>query len=174
MQTVMTESGLYDELEELERHLAEYNQSKIMVGRNKAKLHELQHLIVESIKKAQLDKEIKLDELDTHKDFDKILEITHNVLTRLRNTQIDDGMHIFGEIPKDERRVEFINAILRYDYGEKISMRRAIFDLMGVDYDEAVENPAMYVEEFGMTYGELLDEADVYSKKFIWEFLKNG
>jgi len=173
MQAIMTESGLYDELEELERFLAEYNQSKI-ISKNKAKLHELQHLIIESIKKSQLDKEIKLDELDTHKDFDEILERTHNTLTRIRNTQIWEGMHTFGEIPKDERRVEFINGILRYDYREKVSMRRAIFDLMDLNYDEAMENPAKYVEESGMTYGELLDKADGYSKGFIEEFLKNG
>ncbi|CEG13200.1 hypothetical protein MSIBF_A3420001 [groundwater metagenome] len=69
----------------------------------------------------------------------KILERTHNALTRIRNTQIDDGMHIFGEIPAKERRVEFINGIMRYDYGEKVSMRRSIFEMMGLNYDEAME-----------------------------------
>ncbi len=170
MQTVMTESGLYEELEELERNLSEYNQAKVM--NNKAKIHTLQHIIVEDIKKAKLDKEIKLDELNVHNDFDEIIERSHNALTRLRNTQIGDGMHIFGEIPAKERRIEFINGIMRYDFGENVSMRRTIFDMMGLDYDAAMEKPAEYVGEFGKTYGELLDDADTYSKQFISEFLK--
>jgi len=170
MQTVMTESGLYDELEEVERNLSEYNQATVL--NNKAKMHAVQHMLIENIKKAQLDKEIKLGELDTYKNFDEILERTHNALTRIRNTQIDDGMHIFGEIPANERRVEFINGIMRYDYGEKVSMRRSIFEMMNLNYDEAMEKPAEYIDEFGKTYGELLDDADKYSKQFIDEILK--
>jgi len=171
MQTVMTESGLYEELEEVERNLAEYNQAKVL--NNKAKMHAVQHILIENIKKAQLDKEIKLDELDAHKSFDEIAERTHNALTRIRNTQIDDGMHIFGEIPAKERRVEFINGIMRYDYKENVSMRRCIFEMMGLNYDEAMEKPAKYIGDFGKTYGELLDDADKYSKHFIDEILKN-
>ncbi|MDI6730350.1 MAG: cobaltochelatase subunit CobN [Candidatus Altarchaeum sp.] len=170
MQTVMTESGLYNELEEVERNLPEYYQAKVL--NNKAKMHALQHILIENIKKAQLDKEIKLDELDMDKDFDEILERTHNALTRIRNTQIDDGMHIFGEIPAKERRIEFINGIMRYDYGEKVSMRRNIFEMMNLNYDEAMEKPAKYIDEFRKTYGELLDDADKYSKQFIDEILK--
>lgn len=170
MQTVMTESGLYNELEELERNLSEYNQAKAL--NNKTRMDVLKGIIIENIKKANIDKEIKLDELDPDKDFDKILERSHNALTRIENTQIGDGMHIFGEIPEKERRVEFINGIMRYDYGEKVSMRRTIFEMMGLNYDEAMENPAQYINEFGKTYGELLSEADKYSKQFIAEFLK--
>lgn len=170
MQTVMTESGLYNELEELERNLSEYNQAKAL--NNKTRMDVLKNIIIEDIKKANIDKEIKLDELDPDKDFDKILERSHNALTRIKDTQIGDGMHIFGEIPEKERRVEFINGIMRYDYGEKVSMRRTIFEMMGLNYDEAMEKPEQYINEFGKTYGEILSEADKYSKEFIAEFLK--
>ena len=41
----------------------------------------------------------------------------HGVLSRIRNTQIQDGMHVFGKPPEGEKRVNYINAILRYDAG---------------------------------------------------------
>ncbi len=34
------------------------------------------------------------------------------------------------------------------------------------------KKPAKYIDEFGKTYGELLDDADKYSKQFIDEILK--
>jgi len=44
--------------------------------------------------------------------------------------------------------------------------------MMNLNYDEAMENPAKYIKEFGKTYGELLADADKYAKQFIGEFLQ--
>jgi len=172
MQTVMTESGVYKEMEELERNLAAYNQAK--ATNNGAKMDALKNIILENIKKANLDKEIKLEKIDTEKEFEKVVEKGEEVLHRIRNTQIQDGMHIFGEIPTKEKRIEFINGIMRYDSGSEsnISLRRVIFEMMNLNYDEAMENPAKYIKEFGKTYGELLADADKYAKQFIGEFLQ--
>ncbi len=170
MQTVMTESGLYESLKELEGYLAEYNQAKIS---NPAHAHALEHLIVDKIKESKLEKEIGIEEKDIHgeESLDKTVKRAHEVLTRLRETQIQDGMHIFGELPQSDARVEFINSILRYDSDEEFSFRKTIFELMDLNYNYALNNPAEYYDDFGKTYGELLEEAQGYSKEFIREFL---
>ena len=63
--------------------------------------------------------------------------------------------------------MEFINSVLRHDYGEDVSLRRVVFELMGLDYDPVMENPGEWHRGFGKTYGELLVEAQGYAKEFI-------
>ncbi|HEX59517.1 MAG TPA: cobaltochelatase subunit CobN, partial [Methanomicrobia archaeon] len=101
MQTVMTESGLYGELKELETLISEYKRAE------GARAHELQHQIWEVARKVK--------ELEGVKSFEELLERAHRLITQIYNTQIPDGMHIFGEIPRGKRKVEFIKGVLRQE-----------------------------------------------------------
>ncbi|PKM48033.1 MAG: cobalt chelatase [Firmicutes bacterium HGW-Firmicutes-8] len=168
MQTVMTESGTYEQLRELEQFLGEYNEVQ---GRDPARAHALEHLIMDKIKEANLEREVNLQ---GHRNFDQVVKRAHEVLTRLRDSQVQDGLHIFGDIPTGERRMEFINSILRHDFGEDTSLRRVVCELMGLDYDLVMENPGEWYQGFGKTYGELLVEAQGYTKEFIRRFLAYG
>jgi cobaltochelatase CobN len=58
MQTVMTESGLYGDLKDLEDHIAEYNKVK---SSNKARTQALEHIIIDLLRKTKLAEEIRLD-----------------------------------------------------------------------------------------------------------------
>mgnify|MGYP001209082905 CR=1 FL=1 len=153
IQTVMAESGLYGELKELEDHIAEYKKVKTS---DRARAHALEHIIIELIRKTKLSEETGLDnELEGGDSFDTIVERAHEAITRVYNTQIPDGMHIIGEVPAGERKVEFISSILRHDS----ELRKVIFELMGVDIPPS---------EAG---SELLAEVDGYAKAFISAFL---
>lgn len=168
MQTVMIQGGLYEELEELSQYINEYEQAKIS---DPSRAHILEHLILEKIRKTNLDKEIKLrDDMP----FEEVIRATHEVLSRIRNTQIQDGMHIFGELPEGERRVDFINSILRYDAGETVSLRRVIASLMGLNLDELLAKQGEVHPDYKKSYGELLEEIDNKAKAFIREFLHQG
>jgi len=63
---VMTNSGTYDELQELEQLLGEYGMAR---GNDPSRAHSLEHLIVEAIEKANLHQEmnIPLETLHDHK-----------------------------------------------------------------------------------------------------------
>ena len=167
MQTVMTDSGLYEKLEELERLLAEYNNAKIS---DKFRAHTIKHEIIDKIKETNLDKEIRLE-----KDipFEEVVKRTHEVLTRLRTTLIPDGMHIFGENPKGKEKIEFINSILKYDSEDNLSIRRVLFELLGEDFDFAIENPSSISKIHKKTYSELIKEVDSFSLEFIRRFLND-
>lgn len=190
MQTVMTQGGLYEELEELNRLLGEYEQVK---GLDPGRTHALEHLIIESIQKANVDKEIKvylpvkgsekpkkvmLSEL-SHEDmhalpFDEIVREAHGALSRTRNTQIQDGMHIFGELPAGDRRVDFIYSILRYDAGEEVSLRREIAAMMGLNIGELLSDQGKIHPVREKSYGELLEEIDLMGKELIREVIGAG
>ena len=153
IQTVMTESGLYGDLKELEDQIAEYNRTKTS---DKARAHALEHIIIDLIRKTKLSEEIKLDKkLEKGYPFEKIIGIAHEAITRIYNTQIPDGMHIFGEVPEGDKKVEFINSILRHDS----ELRKLIFVLMGLNIQPSEAESA------------LLAEVDSIAKEFIFAFL---
>jgi cobaltochelatase CobN len=181
MQTVMNSSGLYDELEELDRVLAEYEKIK---GEDRTRDHLLQHQIIDTIRRADLDHEIKvsvkssdgiitttsLDKINnaTHDlPFDEIARAAHNALSRVRNSYIQDGMHIFGQLPEGDRRVDFIHSIMRYDAGRSVSLRQTIASMMGLDYMILLNDPAGINDDFRTSNGELTERIDNYSRAFI-------
>ncbi|MBC7325645.1 MAG: cobaltochelatase subunit CobN, partial [Moorella sp. (in: Bacteria)] len=167
LQTVMTGGGLYDELAELDRYLEEYEKAKVA---DPARAHTLEHLIIEEIKKTNLDKQIPVE--GGHENFAAIAEKAHAVLSTIRNTQIQDGQHIFGELPQGERRVEFINSILRFDAGEEVSLRRAVANLMNLDLAGLLADQGGFSRRYGKSHGALLEEIEVAAKAFIGQFLK--
>ncbi|AKB75854.1 CobN component of cobalt chelatase involved in B12 biosynthesis [Methanosarcina lacustris Z-7289] len=169
MQTVMTSGGLYGSLEELDRLLGEYEQVKYDKGR----AHALKHLILDEIKKSNLDSEIKADHQTP---FEEIIRKAHEVLGKIRNSQIHNGMHIFGQLPEGEKKVEFINSILRYDEqeseGKRVSIRRLIAGLLELDLDELISDQSL-ISANGKSNGQRLEEIDSLSKDFIRTFISN-
>jgi cobaltochelatase CobN len=184
MQTVMTESGLYEELLEVEKLLEEYESAK---RKDPARVHVLEHMILDAIKKAKLDKEItiffqgkkkKLCDLsheEIHKiPFERIAEEVHAKLSLIRNSQIQDGMHVFGRLPEGERRIEFIYAILRYDAGKGPSLRKEIAKLLGYDLETLLSHPEKVDEKTGKSFGAILEKIDKIGKEVVKEVLKNA
>lgn len=165
MQTVMQIGGLYAGLEELDGLLGEYEQAKHDPGRS----HALKHLVRDKIEETKLDSEISIGP-DTP--FDEIVRKAHEALSKLRNTQIQGGMHIFGKLPEGKQRAEFINSVLRYDDGEKkASLRRAIAEKLGLNFDELLDSQGE-MGACGLSNGQLLEELDLISTACIEALLK--
>jgi cobaltochelatase CobN len=140
----MTDSDLYGELKELEDRIAEYNRAKVSEG---ARAHALEHIILGLLEKSNLAKEIRLERMTASgASFEEILERTHDKISQLYNTQIPDGMHVFGLLPEGKRRQEMVRAILRPE------VRRAAAELLGKDGTASLEN---------------LQELDLLSKEII-------
>ncbi|VVB70730.1 CobN/Magnesium Chelatase [uncultured archaeon] len=144
MQTVMTDSDLYGELKDLEDRIAEYNRARVSDG---GRAHALEHIILGLIEKSNLAKEIRLERLiESGTGFEEILERAHDKISQLYNTQIPDGMHIFGLLPEGERRQEMVRAILRPE------VRKAAAGLLGREVSTRMED---------------LQELDLLSKDLI-------
>ncbi|WP_419657430.1 cobaltochelatase [Desulfosarcina variabilis str. Montpellier] len=172
MQTVMQQGGLYEGLEELDRLLGEYEQAKLT---DRGRAHTLVHMIMDSIEKTDLAREIGLDP-DEPSDvpIEETLRRTHEALSRIRNTQIQDGMHIFGQIPEGERRIDFINAILRFDAGETISLRKMLCRAMGLDLGVLLKDQGVINDAFGMSHGQLLEKIDSLGRQAIAAILASS
>lgn len=151
MQTLFVEGGLYDELAELERYLEDYEKAKV-ADPNRA--HTLKHMIKEEIEKTNLDKQIALD---GSLSFEEIVEKAHGILSLVKNTGIQDGQHIFGEIPEGEKKIQFINSILKFDSTEKISLRGQVAKSMGLEIKDLIANGEKFSSKFGKSYGAILE-----------------
>lgn len=163
MQTVLTQGGLYEGLEELDSLLNQYETAK----NDPARAHALQHLIIDAVNDVNLDKDIHLDHDMPLAD---IVSRAHEALSKIRNTQIQDGMHIFGESPEGDKRLDFINSIIRFDTGEP-SPRRTIARVMGLDLMDLLKNQDKYSDEHGASNGALLERLETITKHFIWAVL---
>ncbi|MEN6609780.1 MAG: cobaltochelatase subunit CobN [Methanoregulaceae archaeon] len=163
MQTVLSGSGLYGELEELETLLGQYETAKT----DPARAHALQHLIIDAVTAANLDKDMHL----AHDlPLSDVVSRAHEALSKIRNTQIAIGMHIFGEIPEGDKRIEFIFSILRFDAGE-LSLRRITASVLGFDLTDLLAHQDQFSDTLGFSYGALLEKIDSISKQFIWTVL---
>uniref|UniRef100_UPI0026EF1074 cobaltochelatase subunit CobN n=1 Tax=Alkalibaculum bacchi TaxID=645887 RepID=UPI0026EF1074 len=166
MQTVLTTSGLYDNLEELNTLLEKYEKLKTS---DKTQAHLLEHLIKEEIEKCNLDKQINLD--NYHDEFNRITEQAHQLLTVIRNTQIQDGQHIFGKLPQGKERLEFINSIIRYEGLETTSLRSALCKLFGLDFQYLLANSAEISTKYLKSNGAIISDLDTINKNIISVFL---
>jgi len=113
MQTAMTGSEVYGDLKELEDAIATYNTSKVT---EKGRAHASEHVILDLLKKTNLDRELNVELLmNSGTPFEKILEKAHEKISQMYGTFIPDGMHIFGQVPQGDRRIDLIYSILRFD-----------------------------------------------------------
>ncbi|CAB3289971.1 protein of unknown function [Methanocaldococcus lauensis] len=118
LQTVMVDA-FSEELETLNSYIEEY-----LKEMDTSRKHQLEHLIIEEVKKTNLVKikeKIKKIEKEgkIHENFKELFDEIRDTLEMIKNSKCNDGMHIFGELPEGDRRVEFIKSILEYEYKEK-------------------------------------------------------
>ena len=154
MQTVMVQSGLYDALEELDRLLGEWEQAR---AGNPNRAHQLEHLIREGIAAANLESQVSPE---TSPDFANLASRIHAALGLLRNTHMEDGMHVFGETPQGKRRAQFIASIVRYDAGQADSLRKRLCTAQGFELETLLAEPGGVNKRLGQSHASLLEKVE--------------
>jgi len=124
MQTVMKKANLYGDLKEIEEEISALEEAGQLSG--EAKDYE----VFQKAKDLGLLREINPDI------FLNIREIRENLDT-IKGTFVQDGMHIFGQIPKGEALIDMVYSILRYDNSES-SLRGIARRQLGNDVDDEV------------------------------------
>jgi cobaltochelatase CobN len=177
MQTTFTQGGVYDELEELDTLLAQYDKVFLF---DKSQAHILEHQIVEAVEKTNLKGQINLD--NYHENFETIMQELHKQINLTKNTQIQNGMHILGNIPQGEKEVEYLNAIIRYegltlpeDKGTAThSLRYLAAKLIGVDLKTLLAQGEALCPGYNLNNGAILFDLDLISKEIIRIFINGG
>jgi cobaltochelatase CobN len=135
----MTQAETYDDLARLEQLLDEYYR---MASLDPTKLPAITQQIWSLVTKNNLDRDLKVDRCPQADQFDSFLQKIDGYLCELGDAQIRDGLHIFGEPPQGEQRVNLIQAMMRLENGHVPSLRDAIARQWGID-------PAILVGDLG-------------------------
>lgn len=158
MQTVMTASELYENLAELDDLLSQYDTAM----HDPTRAHQLKHMIMEAADKANF-KELGLNH---DMPLEECVRLCHEALSRVRNSQMNLGMHVFGERPSGDKRTEFINSIMRYDTGDG-SVRDTVAEAMGLDMEGMYKDQGGYNKKYRKSNGFLIEKVGKTARDFI-------
>ncbi|MCW3136341.1 MAG: cobaltochelatase subunit CobN [Canidatus Methanoxibalbensis ujae] len=113
LQAVLTESGLYGDLKALDDLIDEYR--RIQNQKNTERAHALRNQIMDMIRNTRI-----YDEIRVYEDFNDFLNAVHEALSQIYDSQIPEGMHVFGETPEGAQKENFIYAVLRQKFREAV------------------------------------------------------
>lgn len=166
MQTTFVQGGLYDDLEEMDALVSRYERLR---RADPAQAAQTRTQILETLSGSKLADQIKHPL--TEENFDHICEALHRLMTLLRNTQIVDGMHVFGEIPAGEDRVNMIYSILRYEGLDAPSIRSMLCRLYGYDFAALLKSDGGYLPELQTPVGRFLERVEEIGRVVIRRLL---
>jgi cobaltochelatase CobN len=129
----MTRAELYGALQQVENLIDEYYEAETL---DPSRLPTLRDRIQELVIKENLYKDLGItDEKDIVNFESLILNSLDGYLCELKEAQIRDGLHIFGQVPQGRQLRDLIVAIARIPNRHSIGLTRAIAEDWGLDFD---------------------------------------
>ena len=168
MQTTFVQSGLYDELEQADQLISRYEHTK---QTDSAQAEQNIAELIALIRASKIASQIRTPL--TEANFEKLTEEIHDLLSLIRNTQIADGMHILGDIPQGEDRVNMIYSIMRYESMQEPGLRSLLCRLYGFDFEILMRHPARYYPNVQMDGGSVLEHIEVIGREAVRRMIDN-
>lgn len=133
----LTRAETYGPLRNLELLADEYYEAQLLDPR---RARELQRDILNLVRETHIDRELQLDaSLDSDADAAIWLPRLDTYLCDLKESQIRDGLHIFGESPSGRLRIDTLLALLRIPRGDgkgaQSSLLRALAKAFELGFD---------------------------------------
>ncbi|MCL6305809.1 cobaltochelatase subunit CobN [Pseudomonas syringae] len=133
----LTRAETYGPLRNLELLADEFYEAQMLDPR---RARELQRDILELVRETHIDRELALGEnLDRDADAALWLPRLDTYLCDLKESQIRDGLHIFGQSPQGRLRIDTLLALLRIPRGDgrgaQSSLLRALSKALELDFD---------------------------------------
>ncbi|KQQ55775.1 cobalamin biosynthesis protein CobN [Pseudomonas sp. Leaf127] len=183
----LTRAETYGPLRDLERLADEYYEAQLLDPR---RARELQREILQQVRDSRLDLELQLDaSLNADADAAVWLPRLDTYLCDLKESQIRDGLHVFGESPSGRLRIDTLLALLRIPRGDgrgaHSSLLRALAKAFALDFDPldcalaepcAPEKPALLQavsQEPWRTQGDSRERLELYAAQLIERVIRN-
>ncbi|MEB0076192.1 cobaltochelatase subunit CobN [Pseudomonas sp. CCI3.2] len=133
----LTRAETYGPLRDLEVLADEFYEAQLLDPR---RARELQRDILKLVRETHIDRELQLGEqLDSDADAGVWLPRLDTYLCDLKESQIRDGLHIFGESPSGRLRIDTLLALLRIPRGDgrgaQSSLLRALSKALDLGFD---------------------------------------
>jgi cobaltochelatase CobN len=133
----LTRAETYGPLRDLELLADEYYEAQLLDPR---RARELQKDILTLVRETHIDRELALEEgLNSDADAAIWLPRLDTYLCDLKESQIRDGLHVFGESPSGRLRIDTLLALMRIPRGDgkgaQASLLRVLSDAFGLGFD---------------------------------------
>ena len=163
------ESGLYDELADLDDILKEYYHFELA---DQSRLPAIAWRIWEMAKEHNLTTDLELTDEDAANDLSGCVDKIHNWIARIQGHEIKDGLHIYGVVPSGVRLRNLLKVLVRVKNGTVPSLRDGLAAVAGLDLADLLNNPSRRVGD-GKTNAMLLEELDEQGRLLFecWESL---
>ncbi len=152
----MTRAELYGPLQQLEALIDEYCEAQSL---DPSRLPMIRDRIVALTNKENLDKDLGIQL--NKSEFTEFITRTDGYLCELKESQIRDGLHIFGQCPEGRQLRDLIIAIARHPSTNRIGLTRALAEDSGYDFDPL------------STAGDLTAELEEKAAELVDNLLKN-
>jgi len=166
----MKESGVYDQLTDLDNLIKEYLQSSHVA---KAQIPTLQEDIWKLTVKLNLHTDLQLNEDQQPVEFDTFIAELHSWTETIKQSEIKDGLHIFGHVPEGDRFNNLLRLLVRIKNGNVASLPQATAEAIGFDYEEITNSPDKFFRP-GITGHLIIDECTQTSIKVVEALAKNN
>ncbi len=121
----LTRAELYGGLEKLEALIDEYYEAQTL---DPSRLKPIQERITKLVKQENLHQELAIQNTESITEF---LNLADGYLCELKEVQIRDGLHIFGQCPQDKQLRDLIIAIARHSSIDRLGLTEALAKDLG-------------------------------------------
>lgn len=151
----MDDAGVYEHLEDLDGALKEYYMATFA---NPGQVPFVEKRIGDLAEKSNLLQDLQIDRTDYDRKPTENIEKIHLWVEELKNSVINDGLHIFGEVPPQGNLYEnMLRMLVRVKNGSIISLNDAILTAMGYDAEFINDHPGAMMN--GKAASSIHDEA---------------
>lgn len=157
----MTRAELYGGLQKLEALIDEYYEAQDL---DPSRLNLVRDRIVNLIEQDSLK-----DELSGDSD---LITNTDRYLCELKEAQIRDGLHIFGQCPENRQLRDLMIAIARHPQSNRLGLTRAIAEDWNLDFDPLTADPSEPVTGY-RNAGEAIEAIELEAMNLIDRLLQN-
>ncbi|MDY7007262.1 MAG: cobaltochelatase subunit CobN [Cyanobacteriota bacterium] len=157
----MTRAELYGPLQQLETLIDEYYEAQNL---DPSRLSVIRERIINLIEKEGLNKDLSFLEKDSENTdfasdirinsannenarFAKLITNADGYLCELKEAQIRDGLHIFGQCPQGQQLRDLIVAIARHPSTTRLGLTRALAEDLNLDFDPLTDDFSTVIDE---------------------------
>ncbi|KIH96924.1 cobalamin biosynthesis protein CobN [Streptomonospora alba] len=183
----MARADTYGDIAKLEQLLDEY---ALVNDLDPDKAPALRQQIWTLIKAAELHHDLHRDEMPGDDEFDDFVMHVDGYLCEIKDVQIRDGLHILGDAPEGEPRINLVMAVLRASQvwagqaGALPGLRAVLAGAFGLDEKELLAEPgarvdvpaklAELVEGPARTASDALDLVDTLARRLVEAMEERG
>jgi len=162
----MTRAELYGPLQQLETLIDEYCEAQSL---DPSRLPMIRDRILALTNKENLDKDLGIQL--NKSEFTEFITRTDGYLCELKESQIRDGLHIFGQCPEGRQLRDLIIAIARHPTNGRSGITRALAEDSGYDFDPLTCDPTSIIQH--RTAGDLTAELEEKAAELVDNLIEN-